>query len=333
MNGYQRYLAVLDGQPADVVPRVPVLMAFAANYIGSNYGAFASDHRVLVEANLRCIEDFGFEQVSAISDPFRETQGFGAAIEFVRDGVPRCPHRPLGEHKDLSLLKQPDPHTSERMLDRVRAIEELKKAVYRQYSILGWAEGPAAEAANLRGDATFLMDLALDPAFAAELMDRCVEVGIAFSKAQIDAGADTVGIGDAIASQVSAGMYEELVFPREQRLFDGIHEAGGRVRLHICGDISHLLPVMARLRFDLIDLDWQVDMARARALLGPQTVLTGNIDPVHAVMNSTPERIQADLLGVYASVGNPWMAGAGCEVPPGTPHENLKALCTPIPYA
>ena len=54
MNSYERYRATLAGGPTDIVPRTPILMAFAANYIGSNYGAFASDYRVLVEANRRC---------------------------------------------------------------------------------------------------------------------------------------------------------------------------------------------------------------------------------------------------------------------------------------
>ena len=42
-----------------------------------------ADHKVLVEANLRCVEDFGFDQVSVISDPYRETTGFGGEVEFV----------------------------------------------------------------------------------------------------------------------------------------------------------------------------------------------------------------------------------------------------------
>jgi uroporphyrinogen-III decarboxylase len=31
-------------------------------------------------------------------------------------------------------------------------------------------------------------------------------------------------------------------------------------------------------------------------------------------------------------VGNPYMVNAGCEIPSGTPEENLSALCDPIPY-
>jgi uroporphyrinogen decarboxylase len=101
-------------------------MQFVAEYISSDYAVFASDYKVPVEANRRCAEDFGFEQLSAISDPYRETQGFGGKITYVKDGVPRCTH-PLENTKDLSVLLQPDPHTSERMVNRINAIAEYNK--------------------------------------------------------------------------------------------------------------------------------------------------------------------------------------------------------------
>lgn len=330
MNGWERYRAVLeDGQP-DHLPRLPILMAFAANHIGSNYGAFASDYRVLVEANLRCAESFGMDQVSAISDPYRETAGFGAEIEFVRDGVPRCHRPPLAGQADLSLLKNPDPRVSPRMLDRVRAVESFRKAVGGRLSILGWVEGPAAEAADLRGVENFLLDLVEEEAFTGELMERCVDVGIAFAEAQIQAGADTIGVGDAICSQMSRKMYEHFVLPRQKRLFEAIRRAGARVRLHICGDIRHLLPAIAHTGADLLDCDWMVPLAEARAAMGPKVVLTGNLDPVRAVMESTPEKIRAALPPLVREANGPYMVGAGCEIPPGTPPENLKALCSPV---
>jgi hypothetical protein len=54
MNGYERHVGVLKGQPVDCLPRTPILMQYAAEYIGSDYAAFASDYRVLVKANAGC---------------------------------------------------------------------------------------------------------------------------------------------------------------------------------------------------------------------------------------------------------------------------------------
>lgn len=88
MNSYERYINTLKGQPVDYLPRVPILMQYAAEYIGSNYGDFASDYKVLVKANLQCAIDFGIDQLSCISDPYRETQGFGSQVTYVKDGPP-----------------------------------------------------------------------------------------------------------------------------------------------------------------------------------------------------------------------------------------------------
>ena len=332
MNSLGRYLGVLKGERVDFLPRLPILMQFAAEYIGSNYGAFASDYRVLVEANLRCAGDFGFEQVSAISDPFRETQGFGAEIVYVTDGVPRCPHPPLEHSKDLSSLKRPDPLLSERMLDRVNAVRTYKEQVGGEYSIMGWIEGPAAEAADLRGATNFLIDLLDDEPFAAELMDLCLKVGIDFGRAQVEAGADTIGIGDAIASQVSPDLYERLIQPREKKMVQALKSMGVTVRLHICGDTTHLLPGISELGIDIMDVDHMVDMSTVRRELGEDMVLAGNIDPVGAVRLGTPGSITESIRNIYREVGNPYMVTAGCEIPPGTPEENLKALCESISY-
>jgi MtaA/CmuA family methyltransferase len=332
MNSFERYAATIAGKPTDILPRVPILMQFAAEHIGSNYGAFASDHRVLAEANLRCRDEFGFDQVSCISDPYRETQGFGAEIEYLPDSVPHCLAEPLGVSKDLSLLATPDPLVSVRMKDRVDAARKMKEVVGNECSVLGWVEGPGAEAADLRGVMNFLIDTMDDVSFCRDLMDRCVEVAIAFAKAQIEAGADTVGVGDAIASQVTPDFYHAEIQPREKRIVEAIHGMGAYAKLHICGDITHILPGIAELGLDILDVDHMVDLATVRETVGPRVVIAGNVDPVSVVRQSTPKRIREGIRRCYETVGNPFMVNAGCEIPSGTPIENLQAFCEPIVY-
>lgn len=329
MNGYQRYLAALAGQEVDFLPRTPILMQFAAEFIGSDYAAFAADHRVLVEANEACAREFGIDQLSCISDPYRETHGFGATINYRKDGPPHSSH-PLQETKDLGVLARPDPLRSERMLDRVRAVEVYHRRHHGEYSILGWVEGPAAEAADLRDVTPFLIDLLDDEPFACGLMDRCTEVAIEFARAQLEAGADTIGIGDAIASQVGPATYERLIQPRERRLVDAIRGMGGRVKLHICGNITHLLPGIAGLGVDILDVDHMVDLAAVREAVGPRVAIAGNANPVAVVRNGTPDGIRAAVRDAWQAAGAPFLVNAGCEIPAGTPADNLRALCAPL---
>ncbi len=329
MTGKERIAAVLAGHKPDVIPCTPILMQFAAEYIGSNYGEFASDYKVLVEANLKCAADFGFDQVSAISDPYRETQGFGATIRYVADGVPRCVKPLLADDKDITKLLKPDPLKSERMLDRVMAVREYAERA-ADYSILGWVEGPAAEAADLRGAEAFLVDLIDDEDYACEVMDLCVENAIAFAKAQADAGCDMIAFGDAIASQVGPVLYEDLIQPREKRLVEALKTMGVKVKVHICGNITALLPGLADLRPDVLDCDHMVSLAKAREVLPAGTVLAGNLDPVETVMRGTPASIREAVRKAVDAAGFPYFVNAGCEIPSGTPPENLKALCESI---
>ena len=329
MNGYQRYMATLDGLPVNFPARTPILMQFAAEFIGSDYAAFASDHRVLVEANVACAREFGIDQLSCISDPYRETHGFGSKITYVKNGPPHSTHQ-LQDTNNLSVLSIPDPHGSERMLDRVKAAELYHRNHHGEYSILGWVEGPAAESADLRDLSPFLIDLLDDEPFACELMDLCTETAIRFARAQLEAGADTIGIGDAIASQIGPDTYEELIQPREKRLVQAIRAMGGKVKLHICGDITHLLPGIADLGVDVLDVDHMVDLATVRTVLGSKVTLAGNMDPVSVVRNGTPASIREAVRRAMREAGSPWLVNAGCEIPSGTPWENLMALCEPI---
>ncbi len=331
VNSLERYLGMLKGERVDHVPRIPIVMQYAAERIGSNYGEFASDFQVLVEANRRCAREFGFDQLSAISDPYRETEGFGGKITYVRDGVPRCTH-PLENSKDLSFLLKPDSKTSTRMADRIRAIEDYRRLDSKDFSIMGWVEGPAAEAADLRDVANFMMDTIEDSGFVADLMDICTQAGISFAKAQVAAGADTIGIGDAVASQLPPETYETLIQQREKLLVDAIHSSGALVRLHICGNITHLLPGIAGLDVDILDVDHMVDLAAVREAVGPRVAISGNIDPVSGVLRGTPASIRSHVVNSYRIVGNPFMVNAGCEIPAGTPSKNLLALCEPLDY-
>lgn len=333
LSGRQRYLGMLNGSEVDFVPRIPILMQFAAEYIGSNYGAFAADFKVLTAANFACARGFGLDQLNTMSDPYRETQGFGAKIIYASRMGPRCEQLPLEDDPDLAKLARPDPLVAERMRDRIEAVRAYRARGQGEYSIMGWVEGPAAQAADLRRLENFFIDLLEAENYIGDLMDICVGVALEFARQQIESGADTIGIGDAVASQVSPDVYERLILPRELRLVRGIKAMGAKTRMHICGNITHLLPGLASLGLDVIDVDHMVALPKVREILGPKVAIGGNLDPVADILHGTPDSIRAKLARCYREAGNPFLANAGCEIPSRTPHENLKALCDPLSYS
>ncbi|MDX9754426.1 MAG: uroporphyrinogen decarboxylase family protein, partial [bacterium] len=121
-----------------------------------------------------------------------------------------------------------------------------------------------------------------------------------------------------------------FVWPYEMKLVQSLHALGTRVRLHICGKTHKYYKEMGQLGCEIVDLDWMNPMDQARIEMGSKQVLCGNIDPVQALKNSTPEAVYQAIQACHRATGPNYIVGAGCEVPRGTPPENLRAM---IEYA
>ena len=85
----ERVLANLEGRPVDRLPLMPITMMFAAVQTGARYRDYCTDYRVLVEAQIRTAEAFGFDYVNTMSDPAREAADCGAAVEYFRQPARR----------------------------------------------------------------------------------------------------------------------------------------------------------------------------------------------------------------------------------------------------
>jgi len=329
MTGRERILNVLAGKPADQIPNMPITMMFAAKTLGISYREYVTDYRKLVEAQTVTAETYHIDYVSCISDPAREASGYGANIVFFDDQPPAIDET-NALLADKSTLRQLQPldlfREGSRTLDRIKAAELFAERVGQTRLIEGWVEGPCAESSDIRGINNLMTDFPDDPGFITDLFDFVTDNAIRFAKAQIDAGAELIGVGDAAASLVGPKLYEQFVLPYEKKLIAAIHGFGAKVRLHICGNTNRITALMAQSGADFIDLDSMVDMVKARGVMGPDQVIAGNIDPVKVMQNGTPEIIAEKLAECHVAAGKNYIITAGCEVPFATPPENMHAL-------
>lgn len=327
MTSRERVLAMIDGCPVDHLPLMPITMMFAADRIGEKYGRYALDHRIMVEAQIRTAEEFGFDHVSAITET-REAPDCGASVQYFDDqpyAMDESRAR-LTEKSALKDLKMPEPRAGGAMQDRLLGLSLMKERAGGGKIVEGWVEGPCGASADLRGINTLMLDFFDDRVFVTDLFEFVVELAIRFGRAQVEAGADLIGIGDPASSLVGPRIYEELVWPYQKRLADGLHAAGARVRLHVCGNTRRMLAGMAKLGCDIVDIDSQVPLAEAREKMGPNQVLLGNLDPVRVLRDATPEAVFAALAECHRQAGPRYILAAGCEVVRDTPLANMRAL-------
>jgi MtaA/CmuA family methyltransferase len=328
MNGRQRIEAMIEGGKPDSLPLMPITMMAAADLIGEKYGKYAADYRTHVRGQVAISEKYDIDYVSAISDPAVEAHDCGGSIVMYDDQPPAIDERIalLAEKKKLKELRVPDPAGGKRMSNRLNVVSALKDAAGQEKLVEGWIEGPCAEAADLRGLNTLMLDFFDDPPFIRDLLEFVFEMEMSFAKAQVEAGADIIGVGDAAASLIGPDLYAAYVFPLEKRYAETIHSWGAYTRLHICGNTTPLLKMMSELSFDIVDIDFLVPFEKTREKMGRETLLTCNIDPVRMLRNGRPSDIVKELQRCYGIARPRFVVGAGCEVVRDTPEENFKLL-------
>jgi uroporphyrinogen decarboxylase len=305
----------------------PILMHFAARYNQTTYGRFASDHRVLVESNIRCMEDFGLDAVGLISDPYRETSAFGADVHFPVDSVPQCRQAIVKSIDDARQLKTPDIYKAERTLDRIKGAKEYRKRLGYSVPVIGWIEGPLAETCDLAGVNDTLLNLIMKPDLVKILIDKTTVTAKEFAKTQVEAGCDIIGMGDAICSQISDDQYREYVKEKHREIVDYIHSLGAAVKIHICGDITHLLTDLKDVNPDILDLDWMVGMEDSFDILGEKIIRCGNLDPVRIIEQLPTEDLAAKVLELCSKEKyKSFILSGGCEITVDTPAENLHIM-------
>lgn len=324
MNSYQRVKNILSGIPVDRTPNFDIFMMRAVHHIGAPLSRYYLDYRVLCEANLIALRDFNLDIVQAISDPYREACDIGLEVEFPYDMMPLQRNLLIQHPDDLAKVKFPVQSFGPRMTDRLEGIRAMRGQVGDDVPVMGWVEGAFAEAADLRGITEIMNDLLIRPDWLKELLENCVQVGMAFASAQIDAGAHMIGLGDAAASLISPKMYREFALPYQQRIFEVVKSKGAITRLHMCGKTSHIHKDMALSGAQIIDIDWMNDLGKAAETL-PSLVVCGNLDPVSVFLHGTPKDVYDGVIANAIAGGSHWISAAGCEIPDGTAVENLNA--------
>jgi len=190
--------------------------------------------------------------------------------------------------------------------------------------------GPFVIGAQLRGIEPILIDLIEDPRRVADVLSFATDVAIALGRALAGRGAHGIVLGEATCSPnfIAPAMYREQVVPHHARLVRALHEMGWRfVGLHICGNIIPIIEDILSTGVEFFDVDYQVGAAEAIARAAGRAALRGNLDPSADLRFGTPEKIRARVEALHREVaGARWIVSSGCDIPAGTPGENIAAL-------
>jgi uroporphyrinogen decarboxylase len=278
------------------------------------------------EVTLQPIRRLGVDAAILFSDLLTSVQAIVPGIE-VTAGEGPVVDEPFRTKADVDRLRPLDPEADvPYVLETARIVAaELPAHV----PLIGFAGAPFTVASYLveggksrdyrRTKALMLGET--DTWF--ELANRLADITIAALRGQVAAGAQAVQVFDSWVGSLSADDYRRYVLPVTSRIFAGLADLGVP-RIHFGVGTQHLVSLMHEAGPDVVGLDWRTPFAEARASLGDDVPVQGNLDPIvlFAPREVVDERVRAIL---DANAGRPGhVFNLGWGVLPETDPDVLK---------
>ena len=166
----------------------------------------------------------------------------------------------------------------------------------------------------------------LDPGSVKRVLEELLEVTLQFGRAQIETGVDGLTLADHCTRDLcSPETYGEFLTEVHQRLHE---QLPCPLVLHICGDTSDRLELLASAGVDCLSLDSKVDFGFARETLGPDYLLMGNVEPTNPLTMGTPETVYAHSQKTITQAGKEghFFLSSGCIVSDEAPPANMEAM-------
>ncbi len=299
-------------------------MHLAASLMHVDYNAnYCRKPEILADAQIGCSNYFGIDHVNVSTDAYREASAWGVEIDWTSHTPVAKNHIKISEFESLEI---PDLTSSERIMNRVKAVKLLSEKVGGNQCIIGWIEAPFAEICCLF-DLVNVLKLChyndWDKRIKS-LIDRILPVQKEFAKLQIEAGADIIGAGDSAISQIGPKRYEKCCLDATKDLFHYV-QTEVPVLYHICGDNSvidkegnDMLKLVSSTKAAILDLDYQVDLKIAKQKIGARNCIRGNTNT--QVLGSSSYSVKDVMDEVEKTINNgkpggKYMYAAGCEWP------------------
>jgi len=286
---------------------------------------------IAIELSLQPWRAFKPDGVIMFSDILTPLPALGIEFDVIKGKGPVIsnPLRSMADVKALKTLDDPDAS-----LPFIREIlSSLRKEVDGQSTLLGFVGSPwtlAAYSIEGRSDKHLLTTkqiMTQDPAMLHAYLAHLSDALAVYVCHQIDCGAQVVQVFDSWAHHLSPQQFAEFSMPYSERVIAAVKAKHPNTPLifHANGAVGKLHLIKSSVA-DVIGLDWNTDMAQARAVFGPDRVLQGNMDPMY--LFASEERIRQEVANNVRDAGkSKHILNVGHGVVQGTPENSVGAFC------
>ena len=326
----------------EATPYTPVwLMRQAGRYLpeynqtrarAGNFLALCKNPDLATEVTLQPLARYALDAAIVFSDILTIPDAMGLGLYFAEGEGPKF-ERPLREEWAIRDLTAPDPETHLRYV--LDAVSQARRALAGSVPLIGFSGSPFTlacymiEGQGSRDFAVVKKMLYQRPDLLHRILSVNATAVTAYLNAQIEAGAQAVMVFDTWGGILSHAAFQEFSLAYTARVVAGLKREYDGIRVPsivFTKGGGGWLEAIATIGCDAVGLDWTVDIGAARARIGANVALQGNLDP--AVLLSSPVTIQKEAGAILDSYGrgSGHVFNLGHGISQFTPPENVTAL-------
>ena len=331
----------------EIVERTPVwLMRQAGRYMAafreySNKYPFRQRSEtpdMAVELSLQCHRAYKMDGIIMFSDILTPLPALGIDFDVVKGTGPIISTE-IRTEADVTNLNNVNSVDFDESLPFIREIlsrlsVESEKA---NTSLIGFVGAPFTLAAYvIEGKssknclATKQMMMADEQGSSkamSQFIDMLAQLIGDYANHQIECGAQVIQVFESWAHQLSPKWFDQFAKPAAKKAIDIIKAKHPNVPvIYFANGGSSFLELQRDMGADMIAVDWAVDMAQARNILGDDVPVSGNLDPT--VLFGSEEQIRQAVRDCIDKSGGPGkhLLNLGHGVMQGTPEEAVGWL-------
>jgi uroporphyrinogen decarboxylase len=331
-------------QAGRYLPEYKATRAKAGSFMG-----LATNTDYATEVTLQPLARYPLDAAILFSDILTVPDAMGLGLSFALGEGPKFAHV-VRDEAAVAKLAVPDMAKLRYVFD---AVTSIRKALNGSVPLIGFSGSPwtlacyMVEGAGSDDYRLVKTMLYQRPDLMHKMLAINADSVAQYLNCQIDAGAQAVMIFDSWGGVLADGAFQEFSLAYTARVLAQVKKTldGVRIpRIVFTKGGGQWLADMAPLDCDVLGLDWTVNLAAARALVGENNrgasakALQGNIDP--NVLFAQPEQIAGEVQKVLTSFGTPFSAPSdqvnatgpthifnlGHGISQYTPPENVAAL-------
>lgn len=333
MTSSERYAAYARGEEVDHIPfYYPGNGSTLAPLYGYTIEQYRSDFEIHCKVMDELHNEFG-NSISASANMGLKGVGeaVGSLVVYPANSIDYISDYILKDYKDLESLRF-EPASNAFLQKKLNHVYALKKHYGDSLPVGVSVAGPLSTAASIREPESILKDMRKNKDNLHKLLafsTSCALTWVETCKKEF--GKVSAGIADPVSSStiISPNSFREFSKPYLKELVQGITEiTGSAPGLHICGKTKPIWEDLLELGIDEFSVDNCEDLSELKNSLGRHMTISGNVPPVEVMLNGSIddviESVRQCLLKASDSP-NGFILDVGCQLPIGTPRENVYA--------